>query len=383
MTRPPRTLLHVFPTFAVGGAQMRFVQLANHFGRRYRHVIVSMNGNTEAFERLSGDIDARLMTISMERAGVWSRLRRFRRVLNEARPDLLVTSNWGAIEWALANVDGRYPHLHTEDGFGPDEIARQLPRRVWTRRLALRRAMVMLPSRTLHHLAEHVWRLPRHTLRHIPNGVDCRRFSVAADIQWAAALGFSPHEPVVGTVAALRPEKNLFLLLDAFALATQTRPARLVIVGDGPDRTALEAYSRLLGIKGRVIFAGACAEPERLLPAFNVFALSSRTEQMPLSVLEAMAAGLPVAATDVGDVHNMVSEENRPFVVAGTPQALAQALASLLDNRTRAGLIGEANALRARTAFDQSRMFTAYGALFDGDAGGNEERTRRTLSSQV
>lgn len=383
MTRPLRTLLHVFPTFAVGGAQMRFVQLANHFGRRYRHVIVAMNGNAEAFGRLSGDIDARLMSVPMEGAGLWTRLVRFRRVLDEVRPDLLVTSNWGSIEWALANVDGRYPHLHTEDGFGPEEIARQLPRRVWTRRLALRRALVMLPSRTLHHLAEHVWRLPRHILRHIPNGVDCQRFSVAANIQWAATLGFSPHEPVIGTVAALRPEKNLFLLLDAFAQVTQARPARLVIVGDGPERAALETHSRLLGINGRVVFAGACAEPERLLPTFDVFALSSRTEQMPLSVLEAMAAGLPVAATDVGDVRNMVSEENQPFVVAGEPRALARSLASLLDSPAKARLVGEANARRARTAFDQSLMFTAYGALFDGGTVRTEERTRRTLSSQV
>lgn len=383
MNRPPRTLLHVFPTFAVGGAQMRLVQLANHFGRRYRHVIVAMNGNAEAFERLSGDLDARLMAVPVDGAGLWSRLGRFRRVLNEVRPDLLVTSNWGAIEWALANSDGRYPHLHTEDGFGPEEITRQLPRRVWTRRLALRRAMVMLPSRTLHHLAEHVWRLPSHTLRHIPNGVDCQRFGINADLQWAASQGFSAHEPVIGTVAALRPEKNLTLLLDAFARITQTRPARLVIVGDGPEMAALKIHSRLLGIAGQVIFAGACAEPERLLPAFDVFALSSKTEQMPLSVLEAMAAGLPVAATDVGDVRNMVSEENRPFVVAGKPQSLAQAITTLLDNPGKAGLIGEANARRAQSAFDQSLMFTAYGALFDGNIVRTEERTRRTLSSQV
>ena len=366
MTRSPRTLFHVFPSFAVGGAQMRFVQLANHFGRSYRHFIVSMNGNMEAFGRLSGDLDAHPVTIPVEQGKTWPNVKVFRQVLKEVKPDLLVTSNWGSIEWALANYGGLTPHLHMEDGFGPDEVSRQLPRRVWTRRLALRRSMVMLPSLTLHHIASSVWRLRKQSLLHIPNGVDCERFNMGANLEHAPHANAPHPAPVIGTVAALRPEKNLPRLLEAFAKVIERRPARLVIVGDGPELPALKARAEELRVTRHVRFAGACPQPEKLLPSFAVFALSSNTEQMPLSVLEAMAAGRPVVATDVGDVRQMLCEENSPFVVAPEVPALAEALVTLLDNPNRARMIGEANARRARQGFDQSRMFSAYGTLFDG-----------------
>jgi len=366
MSESPRTLLHVFPSFAVGGAQMRFVQLANQFGRRYRHVIVSMSGNSEAFGRLSGDLDARLLDVPVERGKTWPNLKTFRRVLKELRPDLLVTSNWGSIEWAIANWDGLSPHLHMEDGFGPEEVSRQIPRRVWMRRLALRRSTVMLPSRTLHDIAGRIWRLRKQSLLHIPNGVDCERFGIGANPEFAASMGLGGAEPVIGTVAALRAEKNVTRLLEAFAEVVRRRPARLAVVGDGPELPALRNRADELHIASQVTFTGACLEPEKLLPSFTVFALSSNTEQMPLSVLEAMAAGLPLAATDVGDVRHMVSEENRPFVVTATVPALAKAILALLDNPERARAIGEANARRARTGFDQSLMFAAYRDLFDG-----------------
>jgi len=360
-----RTLLHVFPTFAVGGAQMRFVQLANHFGRNYRHVIVSMNKNTEAFAGLSGELDARVLDVPVERGKTWPNLKTFRRVLKDVQPDLLVTSNWGSIEWALANYDGLAPHLHMEDGFGPEEVSRQIPRRVWTRRLALRRSVVMLPSMTLHRMARDVWRLPKQRMAHVANGVDCERFGIGADHAFAAGKGLFGDDPVIGTVAALRVEKNLSRLLEAFALIARRRPARLVIVGGGAELRGLEARARELGVADRVIFTGACAEPERLLPSFAVFALSSDTEQMPVSVLEAMAAARPVVATDVGDVRNMVSEENRPFIVARDAAALAEAIDALLEDPARAKRIGAANARRAREAFDQSLMFAGWRQLFD------------------
>lgn len=377
---PPRTLLHVFPSFAIGGAQMRFVQLANHFGRRYRHLIVSMNGECEAQARLSSGVDAHMLAVPVKKSGPWSNLGCFHRVLRQQRPDLLVTSNWGSIEWALANLPGLCPHVHMEDGFGPDEVGRQLPRRVWTRRLALRRATIMLPSQTLYHLAQDVWRLPQQRLRHIPNGVDCRRFAAPADTELLARLGLDGPEPIIGTVAALRAEKNPGRLIEAFAQVVRNRPARLLIIGDGPEMPRLQAMTWALGLSGRVVFTGAMAQPERLLPALSVFALSSNTEQMPLSVLEAMAAGKPVAATRVGDVGAMLCRENAPFVVDARAEVLAEVMAALLDDPERARRIGAANARRAQDCYDQSLMFSAYGALFDAPTA---PTTRRTLSSQV
>lgn len=359
------TLLHIFPSFSVGGAQMRFVQLANHFGRDYRHLIVSLNGGTEAFARLSPELDATLIDVPVTRGKTRVNVKTYRRILKQIGPDLLVTSNWGSIEWAMANWDGLTRHVHMEDGFGPDEANGQLPRRVWTRRLLLRRSVVMLPSMTLYAIARDLWRLPKQCLLHIPNGVDCPRFGAGPDQPFATTKGLNGPEPIIGTVATLRTEKNLSRLLDAFAAVARLRSARLAIVGDGAEMTKLKSRAAELGLAERIIFTGSCSEPEKLLPSFSLFALSSDTEQMPLSVLEAMASGLPIAATDVGDVRNMVSEENRDFVVARDASALARAMLALLDNPVRAKAAGRANALRATDVFDQSVMFAAYRKLFD------------------
>ena len=351
-------LLHVFPSFAVGGAQVRFAAIANHFGPAYRHAIVAMDGDLACRERLDPGLDVSFPNPGLGKGDTLGNLRRIRRFLGELRPSVMVTSNWGAIEWAMANVLPVVRHVHMEDGFGPDERAGQLPRRVWTRRLALRQATVMLPSRTLLRIAAKVWRLPSHRLRYVPNGVDLARF---------APTGRAAEEaPVVGAVAALRAEKNLGRLLRAFAQVHA--PARLVVIGDGPERAALEGLAVELGVADRVRFAGHVAAPAAEYAAFDVFALSSDTEQMPLSVLEAMAAGLPVVSTDVGDVRSMVAEANAPFLAPRDDAALAAALAAALRDPADARRVGAANRAKAERDFDEAGMFRSYAALFDGTA---------------
>ena len=356
-TRPP-LILHVFPTFAVGGAQVRFAALANRFGRDYRHMVVSLDGSLECRAKLSAELDVTFPDPGLVKGQLLRNIRRIRRFLRQHRPSVMVTSNWGAIEWALANTVPMVRHIHTEDGFGPEERARQLPRRVLTRRLALRRSLVVMPSRTLLQIATHTWRLNPARLRYIPNGVDLDMPPAPARPNWPG------DGPVVGIVAALRSEKNVGRLLRAFSRVEQ--PARLVIVGDGGERTRLESLAQELGIAGRTHFTGHLANPRPLYLAFDVFALSSDTEQMPLSVLEAMAAGRPVAATDVGDVRAMLSPDNAPFVSALDDAALADALRPLLADPALRAQVGAANHAHATRYYDQETMFQAYAALLDG-----------------
>ena len=126
-------------------------------------------------------MDIRFPQVSVVKGDTWANLRRFRAALREIAPDLLVTSNWGSIEWALARIGTGVPHLHMEDGFGPEERARQMPRRVLARRLLLRRATVVLPSRLLWRIATEIWRLPQSRLRLLPNGVDRRPLRALPD----------------------------------------------------------------------------------------------------------------------------------------------------------------------------------------------------------
>ena len=360
MSRPP-LLLHAFSSFAVGGAQTRFAAIVNRYPRAWRHVIVAMDGNLECRERLSPDLEVIFPAIDIRKGDTLGNARRFRRVLRELRPHALVTGNWGAIEWAIANAWPLARHIHTEDGFGPDEHDRQLPRRVLTRRIVLRRATVVLPSRTLWRIATEVWKLDPARLQYIPNGIDLSRFA-------PSATGVDRQEPVIGCVAALRAEKNLARLLRAFRLVADEMPARLVIVGDGPERGALEALAGTLGLGARVAFTGHVAEPQRLYRDFDIFALTSDTEQMPMTVLEAMAAGLPVAATDVGDIRDMLAAENREFIVPSDDAALAGALGSLLRQPALRRAVGAANRARAERDYDQEAMFRAWRALFNGAA---------------
>ena len=165
-------LLHIFPTFSAGGAQARLVTLANAFGREFRHQIIALDGDTSFANRFNNDIDVKFIDVVIPKRTSVSKLGRIHAVLKEQNPDLLITSNWGSIDWALGNCWSRLKHIHMEDGFGPLEQDRQIYRRVVTRRMVLRRTKVVLPSRLLFALARDVWRLPPKHLHYIPNGID-------------------------------------------------------------------------------------------------------------------------------------------------------------------------------------------------------------------
>ena len=350
-------ILHVFSTFAVGGPQMRFAAIANHWGPRWRHAVVAMDGNTACRDRLDPALGVTFPPVEVRKGDTLGNARRFRRVLREMRPHALLTSNFGTIEWAIANRLPVVRHVHIEDGFGPDEAAGQIPRRVMLRRWLLRGRQVVLPSQTLLALAKSVWRLDPARLAYVPNGVDLQRFRPHAPGNAA---------PVIGTVAALRAEKNVARLSRAFHVASEGTQALLMVVGGGPERPALEALARELGIAERVRFAGATTDPAAAYREFDVFAMSSDTEQMPLSLLEAMASGLPVAATDVGDTRAMLPESSHPFVAPRDDAALGQALRTLLQQPALRQELGRANRARAEQKFDQQDMFAAWAKIMDG-----------------
>ena len=354
-------IVHIFPTFAVGGAQVRFTSIANHFGPAFRHLVVALDGNTACRERLRPDLSVDFPTIEAPKNAMLANAWRFRCQLREWRPDTLVTYNWGAIEFALANIVPVTRHIHVVDGFGPEERATQIPRRIWLRRLALGRTPVVLPSQNLVRIASDIWKLPRAVIRYVPNGVDLVRFRPGA----------AGHEGnlVIGTIAALREEKHVGRLLRAFARLASSVPARLIVVGDGPQRGMLTALASELGVAERVAFVGHQSDTPGFYQRFDIFALSSDTEQMPLSVIEAMACGLPVVSTDVGDVRAMVAEQNAPYITALDDTALTSALQGLAVDPALRLRIGAANREKSVREFDEAKMFAAHGTLWRGDAG--------------
>lgn len=359
-------LLHAFPTFGVGGAQTRFAALANALGPDFEHVVVSMDGVWGTEQLVQSGVRLRLLSVVAHKGGGLSlaNLRAFRDVLRKERPDLLLTYNWGAIEWALAD---RFrpicPHLHVVDGFGREEARRQLPRRVWMRRLALSGpTTVVVPSQALHRLVVETWRLAPTRVRHVPNGIDAA--ALAKEVRQPLNLRRQADERLFGTLAGLRPEKNLARLLKIAAMLPNGLRWRLVIAGEGDQRAELEAQAHAIGLSERLVFTGFVDRPGSLLGELDVFVLTSDTEQMPISVLEAMALGLPVLATDVGDVRIMLPAESRNTCVFARDQeaAFAERLAGLLASPEERGHLGALN--RARTAeFGVEVMVARYERL--------------------
>lgn len=363
----PPHLLHVFPSFGVGGMPLRTVRVINYLGGRCRHTIVALDGVTAAAESLSADVAVEIVPMPVDKRRPIANLFAFRRFIAGAKPNLLATYNWGAIEWAAVNR--LWPlcrHVHFEAGFGREEAARQLWRRIVGRRLALAgSAAVVVPSRTLERIALEIWRLPRDRVRYIPDGIDIARFAGTAP---AGERSVGPAGQItIGTVAPLRPEKNIGRLIDAFCQIADDPRLRLTIAGDGSERPALEKRAAERRLQARIEFLGHVARPELVLPRFDVFALSSDTEQIPNAVLEAMAAGLPIASVDVGDVAAMVAPANRPYVVAGADcQPLAVALRQLAADGALRRRLGAENRIRAERDFAQDRMFRQYDELLLG-----------------
>jgi len=354
-------MFHVFPTFGYGGQQTRFAALAAGLGAEFSHRVLVIGGDLSAAALAPANADIEIEDFAAEKTPLVSTGNIFalRRRIARANADILCTYNWGSIEAVLANAIGpRLAHIHFEDGFGPDEsLEVQAFRRVMARRLFLRRASVVAPSTALEKLAIERWKLPARRVLRISNGVDLARFQKPPP-------EFS-NDIRIGSVGALRPEKNFQRLIAAFAHAGRNAPARLTIVGEGPEREALAAHAEQSAAAGRVFLPGATSAPENSYAECDIFALSSDTEQAPMALAEAMAAGLPVVATDVGDVADMVAQENRAFITPlGDEEAYALALGRLMRDASARMRMGEANRRKAEKEFGLDKMVARHRALY-------------------
>ena len=358
----PTTVAHVFPSFAMGGQQARFAALAKASGDAFAHHIIALDGEFGARELIEDCARVHYHSLLAQKSSLVSiqNIRYLQRLLRTIEPGILCTYNWGSLEAVFSNaLSANAAHIHHEDGFGPGEGATTQPwRRVVARRALLRRAYIVVPSRVLEHIAIEQWKLPRRRVRYVGNGVDLERFAVNETKR------HQNDRVIVGSVGALRPEKNYGRLIKSIA-GIDGVDVGLEIFGDGPERPALEELARKIGNDPQRILPGATATPEAAYARFDVFALSSDTEQAPFSLMEAMAAGLPVVATDVGDIRAMVSRENRPFVLPiGADGAYGAAIATLVHDGELRQKLGRANREMARQEFGLSAMIENHLSLY-------------------
>jgi glycosyltransferase involved in cell wall biosynthesis len=200
------------------------------------------------------------------------------------------------------------------------------------------------------------------------NGIDPgRRPTPAQRSEARASLGLSEDAFVVGTVGRLDPVKNLHMLLQSHAFLVSKHPhVRTVIIGDGPERTALEAHAQGLGIGDTIIFAGYRSDVRQLMAAFDVYANSSQYEGVSLTILEAMAAALPVVATRVGGNPEVVIDQETGFLVPSLARSLSDAIGTLIYDERRRRVMGDAGRFRVKRHFSMARMVEAYAGVYLG-----------------
>ncbi|MCP3734566.1 glycosyltransferase family 4 protein [Sphingomonas sp. RP10(2022)] len=363
----PIHILHLHSSFSLGGKEARAVRLMNAFGDAARHTIVS--GVPDQLGARASIAKGIRYEIAQDPPSLTGRpsVARYEALAKYMRRfDLVLTYNWGAIDGVMARrvfPKGAPPLVHHEDGFNADEAkGLKIERNVY-RRIALGAAQALVvPSEVLEAIALKTWKQPRARVHRIANGIDTAAYAQKPDPRAIPGFVRDAKEVVIGALAGLREVKDLPLLVRACGgIAGRFR---LVIVGEGPEREAILAAARNMGIADRVVLAGFLDRPHRFVGAFDIMALSSKSEQFPISVVEGMAAGLPIVSTPVGDVARMVAAENAPFVTGGDEVLLRDALQALVSDGDLRARVGAANRAKARAEFDEAVMIGRYRALY-------------------
>ena len=247
---------------------------------------------------------------------------------------------------AVGVVHGVFPHASESQRILSITLAHGVDRFVGVSRFAADAIEAML-------------KVPRRRVVTIPNGV--------AGVADGAVVPVAERDPrLVAVVGRLAPEKGVDVLLAALSAVPG---CDLVVVGDGPERTRLEEQAVALGLAGRVRFVGWRSDPWALRPAPSVVVVPSRRDAAPLVVLEAMQRALPVVASNVGGIGELVGTDTGVLVQPDDARALAAALRSLLDQPARLVAMGRRAAERAKAEFGLEAMAQRYTDLYHEVAG--------------
>ncbi|GDX81685.1 glycosyl transferase family 1 [Deltaproteobacteria bacterium] len=370
-------IVELVPSLDVGGAERLAALLAQGLTTLGHDVtVVSMFAATgswiEAELRAAG-IELRFLD---KQPGLDLRMiGRLRRVLRDLQPDVVHT-HLHTLKYAWPAVGFRGPAIvHTVHNLAEHEVETHT-RAVHHVAFRLGVEPVAIGDAVAESLKRVYGRTPRSV---IPNGIRVADFRSPAGTRertrqaLASQLGFEADTTLFFTAGRLNEQKNHAGLLDAFA-SPALASAHLLVAGEGALLGALQAQAAALGVASRVHFLGVRRDVSTLMAAADAFVLASNWEGNPLVVLEAMAAGLPVVATDVGCVAELVSHETGRVVPPGSPPALAAALAELAGDRALVRALGARGADIAAARFDVAVMARAYSELFATVADGPHRR---------
>jgi glycosyltransferase involved in cell wall biosynthesis len=350
---PEISLLHLITELSTGGAQYALLRLLEGMDReRYQVQVACLyNGDAEVALRIRA-LGIQVTDLGM--TGKWrvDALLRLYSLLRRQQPDILHTwlfhANFsGRLAGRLAGVRRIISSERTMEMEG--RVRRSLNR--MTSSLADR--IICVSQRVAEFAAQEIG-LPADKLVVIPNGISLDGFSAVDQAGARRSFNFPRDDQIIGTVSRAERVKGLDVLLDAFKILHANMPELLLaIAGDGPELPGLKDQAQQSGLGKNVHFLGEVKDIPKFLAALDVFALSSYHEGMPNAVLEAMAAGLPVAATAAGGTLEVITDQVTGFLVPpGDRPGLARVLTILLDDPSLARRMGRLGRQRVEREFN-------------------------------
>lgn len=356
---------HIIFRFDFGGLENGLINLVNQLpANRYRHSIIALTECTDVRSRLQQDnvqVYALQKRPGKDPKAYW----RLYRLLRRLRPDVVHTRNVGTLDCQVVAWAARVHHrVHGEHGWDVgDPHGTQLKGQLLRKALRPFVGQWVALSRELETWLVDTIGVPPGRLTRICNGVDVRRFQRAGEEREDSGL------LEFGTVTRLSAIKDPLNTVEAFIRLVGSHPrgdrARLTIVGDGPLRGAIEERVEAAGLTSRVRLVGSQLDVAPWLQRFHVFVLGSLREGISNTILEAMASGLPVVASDTGGNPELVDAGTTGLLVPpSAPEALAAAMARYLDEPELVRLHGANASHRAQEQFSIERMVGAYDSLY-------------------
>jgi sugar transferase (PEP-CTERM/EpsH1 system associated) len=363
-------VVHLTYALDVGGLETLLVECINRMpAEKYRHALVCLTRYSEFASKITQP-GVELYALHKPPGNGLRVHLDFWRLCRRLRPAILHTYNLAAMEYcftaACAGVPVRIHAEHGRDASDPQGLNKK--HNFLRRQLAPFIDRYVPVSDDLHRWFGEVVGIPRTKNLLIKNGVDTERFRARAGA--GAASPWGEEHIVIGTVARVQDVKNHKGLVEAFALLREQLPAyrerlRLSILGDGPLYAKVRAQVEQAGLSGVVWMPGARADVADLLHSFDIFTLPSIAEGTPVSLLEAMACGLPVVASKVGGIPEVVSDGVHGALVPVDARALADALARYVQDPDLAARHGRAARQRIEDKYSMSAMLSAYTGLYD------------------
>ena len=367
----PQVVFQILPSLVVGGAERLVVHLVAHLSReRFAPVCICLESplgtHYEARVRASGTP----LYFLGKGAGASGRvLRQLSALFRQYRPAVVHTHIIGLNYAYPLMLRYRTPaRVHTVHNLAHREVGVRVG--AWVRRLAFRyRLGGVVPVAVANEVRATIQQLygyPDPPL--IPNGIPTDEYAPDPDIraQWRQTHRIEPNAIVLSHVGRFAFQKNHALLIEAFAQVRSDAPLYLLLVGGGELEDAVREQVAGLGLESRVRFLGVRADVADILRASDVFVLSSRWEGNPLSVMEAMAAGLPVVSTAVGGVPELVRDRETGLLVPSeNAEALTRAVQALVDDPVRRQAMGEAARRHAVAHFDIRHTVRGYEQLYE------------------